>query len=91
MPLMAPSISDVVGLLDIVAAHPVEDVAEEIELAVGVGGRGRAAENERGCVSTTVAAPKAPQRRRENLRIIRVPFRLRSSTMGWDRLKYRPF
>ena len=30
----------VVGLLDIVAAHPLEHVAEQIELAVGVRGRG---------------------------------------------------
>ena len=30
----------VVGLLDIVAAHPLEHVAEQIELAIGVRGRG---------------------------------------------------
>jgi hypothetical protein len=30
----------VVGLLDIVAAHPLENVAEQIELAVGIRGRG---------------------------------------------------
>ena len=30
----------VVGLLDVVAAHPLEHVAEQIELAIGIRGRG---------------------------------------------------
>ena len=41
MPLMADFDQlAVVGLLDIVAADPLEHVAEQIELAVGVRGRG---------------------------------------------------
>ena len=40
MPLIACSMSfEVVRLLDVVGAHALEHVAEQIELAVGVGGR----------------------------------------------------
>ena len=39
MPLIATSMSlRVVGLRDIVGAHALEHVAEQIELAIGVGG-----------------------------------------------------
>ena len=39
MPLIAPSISLVsLGLLDIVGADALEDLAEQIELRIGVGG-----------------------------------------------------
>jgi hypothetical protein len=37
----------VIGLLDIVAAHPLEHVAEQIELAIGVRGRRTRARSEK--------------------------------------------
>ena len=41
MPLMASSIElGVVGNLDVVGAHALEDVSEQVELVVGVAGRG---------------------------------------------------
>ncbi len=44
MPLIAASISfDFVGLLDVVVANLLEHVAEQIELAIGVGGGGEGA------------------------------------------------
>ena len=44
MPLIAASISlRLVGLLDVVVANLLEHVAEQIELAIGVGGGGESA------------------------------------------------
>ena len=64
----------VVRLLDIFGAHPLEHVAEQVELPVGVGrGRlGARAENTmRGCIaSSVIAAPAAaPRRMSEVLRL----------------------
>ncbi len=40
MPLMANSTSLlVIRLLDVMGAHPLEDVAEQVELPVGIGRR----------------------------------------------------
>ena len=87
----------VVGLLDIVAAHPLEHVAEQIELAIGIrggGARARSHQTARGWVTKSVkAAPVAALRRiTEVLRIIREPFRLLlRPTMGLDRWECRPY
>ena len=68
----------VVRLLDIVRPHHLENVAEQVELAVGIrcGGAGACYDMSRdGCTATRVkAAPAtAPRRTREVLRIIREP------------------
>ena len=82
----------VVRLLDIVGAHPLEHVAEQVELPVGVGRRRLARSLRRTrCVvgwrcSVRATPAAAPRRIREVLRIIREPFRLRlRPTMGLDR------
>ena len=85
----------VVGLLDVIGAHPLEHVAEQIELPVRVRRPPpwRSTDEHRcGCVASNVspAPATAPRKIREVLRIIREPFRLRLlPTMGWDRSERR--
>jgi hypothetical protein len=86
----------VVGLLDIVGAHPLEHVAEQIELPIGVGVAAFALDpisTIRGWVEQRQCRAGAALRRiREVLRIIREPFRLHlRPTMGLDRLECRPY
>ena len=85
-----------VGLLDIVGAHLVENVAEQAEMLVGVGAMRRALERQaaaRACwPSVAHPAPMAiPVTIKAVLRIIRQPSAcLTSPTMGPSLSKFRP-
>ena len=84
-----------VRLLDIVVANLVEHVAEQIELAIGVGGGrvgGGADRTDSACGAATVAAaPRTtPNPKYPAFRFIRAPFRcLTSPTTAPDRSPFR--